>query len=158
MTTNYRLLTFWKFYRLLATESWQEKIPAADYRTKFFIPCPALLERPFLSFAICVKKEGIFWLKSGANGNFGHFIIFFQIYSEFFCLFTTSWPGCDEMAPQPSLSFSVSPCISLHRARLPCVIMHFFMQGHVAVANSSNFIMVFVIYGCFYCKNRRFAK
>ena len=46
------------------------------------------LEKLFLSLGICVEKEGIFLPKSGANGNFGHFTLFFRIYSEFFCFVT----------------------------------------------------------------------
>ena len=41
-TINYLLLTFWKFYRLLATESWWEKIPATEYQPKFLVLGPAL--------------------------------------------------------------------------------------------------------------------
>ena len=41
--SKYQLLTFWKFYWILDTGSWWEKIPATGYQTKFLVLCPALI-------------------------------------------------------------------------------------------------------------------
>ena len=63
------------------------------------------LERLFLHHAICVTKEGIFWPKSGANGNFWNFIIFLVISPSFFGRFILNLSALfllrDRSAPWP---------------------------------------------------------